>query len=86
MLSNCYHCHHILVVDKFTVTQPVTQPTLSKKRKISDDLEKKRADNYFRDEVIEEDKNDEQRVDDSIRPLEAYFIQWLKNPAVHMCD
>jgi len=55
-----------LVVDKFTVTQPVTQPTLSKKRKISDDLEKKRPDDFFRDEVIEEDEVDE-----------AYFIQWL---------
>jgi len=37
------------------------QPKLSKKRKISDDLEKKRADDYFRDEVIEDG---EERVDD----------------------
>jgi len=36
-----------LVIDKFTVTRP----TLSKKRKISDDLEKKRVDDYFRENL-----------------------------------
>ena len=36
------------------------------------DLEKKRP-----DEVIEEDEDDEERVDDSIGPLQAYFIQCI---------
>jgi len=78
-----HHCYHPSVVDNSTIAQP----TLSKRRRISDDVEKKRAnairhiEAYFRDEADKED--DEERVDASIGPLEAYFIHWVKNPAVH---